>query len=408
MNYRNQLFIIGLSSQRIADEKIALLHTCKTVFSASKFHRYLRKILNENVASEDIRPITPVAHLPENVQMALQHGNVAVLASGDPLFYGIGKQLISHFDTELVNIYPDLSYMQIAFSRFMINWDDAEIISLHGRKGEDLSTQLHKNKICFFTDDINTPHRIANFFQESDRSSSYTMHIAENLSFENEYLFSGSLDEVLSHRPFVSPNIAILIRHECSEHHDLPVLFGLKESQLYHSRGLITKNEIRAVAIHQLALPSTGVLWDVGGGSGSVSIEASGIAPELHIYCVEKKEEEQKNIILNRTKYSRSTINLVKGEAPTALETLPSPDRIFIGGSGGHLKDILDYCCCRLNKGGKIVINCVLKKSAELAPKLLFDNGLTVEISEIAINRTSYPKGESVEFNPITIVTGSR
>lgn len=156
MNYRNQLFIIGLSSQRIAEEKIALLHTCKTVFSATKFHRYLREILKEDVATEDIRPITPVGHLPENVRMALQQGNVGVLASGDPLFYGIGKQLISHFDAELVNIYPDLSYMQIAFSRFMINWDDAEIISLHGREGEDLSTQLHKNKMCFFTDDINT------------------------------------------------------------------------------------------------------------------------------------------------------------------------------------------------------------------------------------------------------------
>ncbi len=407
MSQSNLIFIIGLSGQGINDEKKALLNTCCALFCAEKYSSTLCDVLGGGILSDAIFPITPMVDLFDNIQKKLQSGNVAVIASGDPLFFGIGKKLCLHFGADRVRIYPDLSYMQIAFSRFKINWDDAEIVSLHGRKGNLSALDLQKDKWCFFTDDINTPQLIARHFQNMGDASSYKMHVAENLSFENEYLFSGSLDEILVHRTFLSPNIVILVRQELASEKHNPVIFGLKESDIDHSRGLITKNEIRAVSIHQLSLPAIGVFWDVGGGSGSISIEVAGIAPHLQVYCVEKKVEEEENIHINRNRFQRNNMIIIQGEAPVSLANLPTPDRIFIGGSGGRLKEIVEYCCSRLNKGGKIVINCVLKENADLAPKLLFDNGLRVEISEVSVRRIGYPDQEATVYNPITIITGS-
>ncbi len=124
-----------------------------------------------------------------------------------------------------------------------------------------------------------------------------------------------------------------------------PYQFGLTEDSIQHSRGLITKNEVRAATLHQLQLPRKGVFWDIGAGSGSLSIEAARANPHLTVYAIEHKEEELENIKNNIVKFGCYNIVPIFGRAPEALVALPDPDRVFIGGSSGSLPDIVALTC---------------------------------------------------------------
>jgi precorrin-6Y C5,15-methyltransferase (decarboxylating) len=150
------------------------------------------------------------------------------------------------------------------------------------------------------------------------------------------------------------------------------------------------------------------VLWDIGGGSGSVSLEAARLCPELSIYTVEKKAEEQANIRANIRRFGTYTMHLVCGEAPEALADLPDPDRIFVGGSGKRLPAILETAVARLAEGGRIVVNAVLEQSEATTLHCLQQLGLKVASSTLAVSRRTFTDGESRMFNPITLITGDK
>lgn len=227
--------------------------------------------------------------------------------------------------------------------------------------------------------------------------------MGENLGFEIERLIKGSLEEIAD-QAFVDPNVMILVNR--SPALQIEPVFGLQEPEICHSRGLITKNEVRAASIHSLRLPRNGVLWDVGAGSGSVGLEVARLFPGIQVMAIEKEEEQWQHIEANRKKFAAWNLELVKGMAPDALSNLPDPKRIFVGGSGGNLEQILDCCVTRLLPGGSIVVNAVIEKTAALAPEILYGYGLEVEIRELAVQRFSYPEGDRQQYNPIKIIVG--
>jgi precorrin-6Y C5,15-methyltransferase (decarboxylating) len=184
--------------------------------------------------------------------------------------------------------------------------------------------------------------------------------------------------------------------------------FGLREDEIRHSRGLITKDEVRAATLHRLRLPATGFFWDIGGGSGSVSLEAARLNPGLAVHTVEKNPEALENIRANIRTYGAYNIHLISGEAPEALIGLPAPDRIFIGGSGQRLEAIIETAVDRLAKGGRIVINAVLAATETTALHCLQRLQLKVASSTLAVTRREYPGGAPRVFNPITLITGDK
>ena len=404
------IYIIGISEQNIASEKSQIIDKCKTIFCNDHHLETINKTTNLNLSEKKILPIVPLKNVFVEINEKLKIGNVAILASGDPLFYGIGKKIIEKFNDCRVRVIPSTSFMQPAFARFSLNWEDAKFLSLHGRDIEiNKKVLFSKDKICVFTDEVNSPQKIAKIVleQSSHKHLNYKMFVAARLVRKDEYLFQGSLQDIIQHNTFLTPNIVILIRENKKYNINTPV-FGLEEKDFSHSRGLITKSEVRAVSLHKLKLPQEGVLWDIGGGSGSVSVEAAKISPELQVYCVEKRKEEQKKIQRNIQKHGVFSINLVPGEAPEVLKELPIPDRVFVGGSGGMLKQIIDFSCSALNKEGIIVINCVLEKTAQLVPEILKRNGFHINISQIAVTRYDFFQETTNSLNPITIVTGEK
>jgi precorrin-6B C5,15-methyltransferase / cobalt-precorrin-6B C5,C15-methyltransferase len=405
------IHVFGLDNLTTDYSKIvSALKTSVAVVSGKNLYQKLLEQFQEDALPQLI-PVVPLANCIASIEKCLGQGDVVVLASGDPLFFGIGRRLIHSFPCHEICIYPAVSSMQLAFARFKLPWDDAKFVSLHGRSNEHLGTRILKySKVFILTDPVNSPNSIAEKLLAEcgeEAVADITCHVGECLGSLEERLISGTLQEIAA-MSFVDPNVMILMHREAGSQSKLYPLFGLQEKEICHSRGLLTKNEVRAAAIHALRFSQEGVFWDVGAGSGSVGLEVARLFPDLHVLSIEKEEEQWQNIELNQKKFGAWNMNLVKGKAPDALQHLPPPDRVFVGGSGGNLQFILERCAEKLLPGGIIVVNAVIAKTAELAPKVLYGLGFEVEIKEIAVQRFRYPDEEILDFNPIKIIVGSK
>jgi precorrin-6Y C5,15-methyltransferase (decarboxylating) len=401
----SRIELIGISGPALTGEQGELLHRCPAIVT-SRRHRPLVADLHRRMID-----IAPVAAMLAQVEEALQTGDVAILASGDPLFYGIGRTLIERFGPEPVTVHPAVSAVQHACARFRIPWDDLAIVSLHGRVDHNIPGRVLRHaRAMLFTDRDNSPDRVAAILLaaleacgDQPRLTSIRIRVAENLGLADERLTNGSLAEIAG-QTFAPLNMMLVEQPPLPEN----IRFGLREQDIHHSRGLITKDEVRAATLHRLRLPASGVFWDIGGGSGSVSLEAARLNPDLLICTIEKKQEGQRNIQENIRRYGAYNIHLVSGEAPEAFAALPAPDRIFVGGSGSRLEAIIEAAVARLADGGRIVINAVLEQTETTALQCLQRLQLTVASSTLAVTRRDYPQGAARIFNPITLITGDK
>lgn len=402
-----KIYVVGIASENLPELQqlpAEVLADCKLFISAEKHHHTLQSY------NRAIKPVTPLQDTLHNIKETLAVGNIIVLGSGDPLFYGIGSTLLKSLAQERLVFYPTLSSIQRASALFKTSWHDANIISLHGRNHPHLpSLFLSKHKSLVLTDGTNTPIKIAGdildyltLIEAEELAGDIQCMVAENIGTEKENLFIGSLAETQAKAEFSPLNVFCLINQNEQNPHNI---FGLSEQDIQHSRGLITKSEVRAASIHSLCLPKTGVLWDIGGGSGSISIEAARIAPELIIYCVEHKEEEITNIKANIRRFGCYNIIPIHGNAAEKMADLPAPDRVFVGGSGGRLEEIITTSAEKLPQNGRIVVNSVLEKTARQAPIFMRANNLEVASSTVSVCRNKGAADEQ-QLNPITITTG--
>ena len=438
----NKLYVIGIGYKPLDEKAVSIIMNSEVILASKRlfevFKRYeefeavkdkIRVINNVDETIAYIRsyvhshsPIHPFTHLP----------SIVLLASGDPMFFGIGRRVVKEFGKDMVELIPDLSSVQMAFSMIKEPWDDAFLMSLHGGPDPEKRrrlpyeiTDIHgllqeHNKIAILTDKENSPAEIADVIARSvsdeaipaheiaspsTRNDYIKVYVCERLGYPDERITEGTPEEIAG-MTFEEPNVVIIkseVRSQKSE-----VSFGLKEDEITHSRGLITKDEVRAVTIHKLRLPQRGVLWDIGAGSGSVSIEAARLYPELKVFAIEKDDVQINHILENKIKFSADNVEAVKGGAPDALITLPHPDRVFIGGSGGRLKEIIDLIAEM--KTSIIVVNATTIETLNEAVSGLESNGFEAEVSELSVSRSKSIAGKKhmSALNPIFITVGER
>lgn len=409
MESLHTIYVLGFSEPTSLEILRTSIDRSVAVFCSSSIEKMITRMPGNLLDNKTIHPITPVDTAINYMGTLLDTGNVLVIASGDPLFFGIGKRLIETYGRKRVQVFPSLSFMQVLCSRYGISWDDMHWLSFHGRPITELKSALEsQTKLCFFTDNTNTPHLIGQRIKQlvpPKQLESIKVYLGCRLGKEDEQLFEGSIDELVQHKAFPSPNIMIMLQPHATRQ---PASFGLTEQEVRHSRGLITKDEIRAITLHKLKLTDGDVVWDVGGGSGSVSIEAARIMKNSNFYCIEKKSEEQENISFNIANNRLNNVILINGEAPEILATLPDPDRVFIGGSGGRLAEILAVVCNRIKDGGRIVVNCILASSKQIALETLYEHNFSSQYSEICYLRYDYTQKAETTFNPVTIIYGDK
>ena len=335
---------------------------------------------------------------------------IVVLASGDPLFYGIGARMAGALGARRVRIYPNISSVAAAFARIKEPWNDAAIISLHGRKNDDklFSALESENKIAVFTDPKKNPAWLAARLIEKEFSN-FKMCVLEALGSDSER-FNWYPLEMAAGMKFAEPNMVVLKRSPLKIKSTLHIHPGSPDNWYDHPGGLITKSEIRAITLSKLRLAPDHTLWDLGAGSGSISIEASLFIKKGKIFAVEKNPDRIENIKNNSKRFKVRNLKIVHAVLPAGLSGLARPDRIFIGGGGKDLKTIITAAAKCLKPGGRIVINTVLIPNLQAVMAALSRLKFETEVIQVQINRSrQMPWAERFEAqNPVWIIAGSR
>jgi precorrin-6Y C5,15-methyltransferase (decarboxylating) len=346
----------------------------------------------------------------EFVRAQSKHHEVVVLASGDPLFYGIGARMAGALGAGRVRIYPNISSVAAAFARIKEPWNDAAIISLHGRKNDDklFSALAGENKIAVFTDPKKNPAWLATRLIEKEFSN-FKMCVLEALGSDAER-FDWYLLETAAGMKFAEPNMVVLKRSPLKIKSPHQILPGAPDSWYDHPGGLITKSEIRAISLSKLRLAPDHTLWDLGAGSGSISIEASLFTKKGKIFAVEKNPDRIENIKNNRKRFKVRNLKIVQAVLPDGLSRLTRPDRIFIGGGGKDLKSIVTAAAKCLKPDGRIVINTVLIPNLQAVVEALSRLKFETDVIQVQINRTrQMPWAQRFEAqNPVWIISGMR
>jgi precorrin-6Y C5,15-methyltransferase (decarboxylating) len=342
-------------------------------------------------------------------------GRAVVMASGDPLFYGIARFLIKNLGADKVEVRPYLSSMQLAFARAGLSWEDAQFLSVHGRPMENLiSVSPDAKKVGIFTDKDNTPARCAEFLISLGWPEDSSAWVCENLEGSDERISASSLAG-LAGKSFAELNVLIVQRESAPDPREA-FAFGLSDgsfAQRKPERGLITKSEIRAISLSKMRVFPGACVWDIGAATGSVAIEAARLSGRGHVWAVEKNAEDCENIAENVARFHTPQVRILQGLAPEALQQIPqddAPDAVFIGGSSGKMSDILDACHARLRAGGSLVLNTVTLENQAEALAWFKGSDCAWDFIQVQVSRRK-PILDLNRFdalNPITIFWGTK
>ena len=345
-----------------------------------------------------------------------QQYHIVILVSGDPLFFGLGRLLLTWFPPEDLIFHPHISSIQLAFNRIKVPWQDAIVVSAHGRSLERLNQALQQNaeKIAILTDNLNTPAVIADLLLSLDLPSPYQFWVCENLGGREETVQSFSINQVKS-QTFAALNVVILIRQSADFKTPLDLskvpTSGIPDQYFlsFSDRpGLMTKREVRSLVIGELELQPNQIIWDIGAGTGSVSIEMARLFPESTIYAVEKTAAGTTLIEQNIHRFQANNVISIHGEAPDILHRLRSPHRIFIGGSSGQMSEILGLCSLRLITGGIIVIALATLEHLSIVldwvkQRQEVERGWHYQLLQVQLSR-SVPIANLTRFSPLNPV----
>lgn len=326
---------------------------------------------------------------------------VVVLATGDPLCHGIASYLIKKMGSHKIEVLPNLSMVQLACAKLGIAWQTCQIGSVHSEDtgewvlGANPQHTLYKalqllrqsDLTAIYTSPENTPDRIARMLQIEGLSEDYKLAIAESLSQEKENISQWmTVDEVASSQ-FADLNIVILRKKSTTE----DALFGLPDERFKQrkpDKGLITKREIRAVSLARMSLKQDSIIWDIGAGSGSIGLEAARLCLQGHVYAIEKNTDDVSIVLGNKANLQVTNYSLIQGRAPDGLEYWPDPDAVFIGGSGGELRELILLCMKRLKHNGQLVMNFVTFENLSTAMETLKQISAQWDVVQLQASRS--------------------
>lgn len=315
---------------------------------------------------------------------------VVMLASGDPLFYGTARFLCDRLGKDRFEVLPHVSSMQLAFARVKESWDEAYLTNLATQTLDRVIERIRSaEKVGVFTTEESPPKALAQAMR--DKGIEYfTFYVCENLGSRDERVTRGKASEIAS-QDFSPLNVVVLVRD--ANVPDRPAdmigkrLFGNPDEMFLQSRpkrGLLTPSEVRTIALAEMDLGPSSVVWDVGAGSGSVAIEAARIASGGQVYAIEMDPEDYNLLIENSRRFGTANLRPVLGEAPGAWTDLPDPDAMFIGGTGRAVTQLIEVGWPRLRQGGRLVINIASMENLVMAQRLL--QSLSVEVHILMIN----------------------
>jgi precorrin-6Y C5,15-methyltransferase (decarboxylating) len=335
------------------------------------------------------------------VEEVLSHRGrrVCVLASGDPYFYGVGSVMALHVDPQEMRVVPAPSAFSLAAARLGWGLPATALVSLHGRALDLVRPHLAPGaRVLALTSDGEGPAALARLLAQAGFGPS-RLTVLEALGGPRERVRTASAAQ-FNLGPIGDLNV-VAIEVTAEPGARIIARAGGLSDALFEHDGQITKREIRAVTLSALAPRRGELLWDIGAGAGSVAIEWMLADPSLRAIAIEPRPERAARIRRNATALGVPALEVVEREAPAALENLPRPDAIFVGG-GASEKGVLDAAAAALHSGGRLVVNAVtLATESLLIERRALLGG---ELTRIAIARAG-PLGGRTGWRPAMPVT---
>lgn len=295
----------------------------------------------------------------------------AVLAAGDPGFFGLVRLASIRLGPQALRVLPAPSSVALACARLATNWDDALVVSAHGRPLHHAVAAVQEHpKVAVLVSKDQPPQALGAALLEAG-CGPRDVAVCSNLGEPDESVQQCDLDGLAAGE--FAPLSVVVVQAPRTGAGTQPagpgIAWGRDEDDFQHRAGMITKAEVRAVALGKLALPAVGVLWDVGAASGSVAIECATLTPGLKIFAIERRADDLERLGANiRAAGVQRSVTAVAGTAPEALASLPDPDRVFVGGGG---LEVLDAVLARLRPSGRVVATYATMVNAAAAAERL-------------------------------------
>ena len=404
MNDPPKIYVVGIGGDGLAgltNRARELVATSEILVGSEPALRLLPEVNAERIAiGSDLNEVT------ESLRANFGKKRIVVVATGDPLFYGVARYLCDRLGKERFEVLPHVSSMQLAFARVKETWEDAYLTDLSTRSLDDVLDRIRiADTVGLFTSENHHPARIAR--ELLVRGLDYfRAYVCENLGGKDERITQGELTEI-QNMTFDPLNVMILRRKPGRP--DAPrsakrlMRFGNPDDVFAQSRpktGLITQAEVRAIALAQLDLQSGSVMWDVGAGSGSVALEAAQLVDPGRVFAIEHDSADYHLIVANAETYGVRNVQAVFGTAPAVFQDLPAPDAIFIGGNGGEVSRLLEAAFATLRNGGRLVVNVGTLEMLTLTYETL--KRLSPNVSVLLVNLSrSVEQLESMRFEAV-------
>ena len=397
-----QISVIGLDGGNLDPEASALVDEA-TLIAGGKRHL-------ESLNIEPERSIALRGDLSETMaRIEATEDPVVVLASGDPGFFGIVRLLRERCGPERLRVIPGTSSVAAAFARAGLTWEDAVVVSAHGRDPRRAVNVCRSHpKVAVLTSPETGPAEIAGELEGLGRS----FVVAERLGESDERVFHGDAATVVREE-WRYPNVVLVLdeartageKSWVSGIHQQPGAWALPESEFEHRSGMITKPEVRSLVLARLGPGPGDLTWDVGSGSGSVATECARFGAAT--IAIERDPESCARIRNNAERHNVS-VEVVEGSAPEALHTLPEPDAVFVGGTGGNFDEIVKLAAVKARRD--VVLTLITLERVVPATEILEGCGLEVETTFLQASRM---KGVGsfhrlAAETPVFVVSGSR
>lgn len=353
------------------------------------------KKIYDTIKTADIVEIAASANPEKDV--------LAVLVSGDVGFFSLAKTISGKLpDCECVR-YCGISSLVYFAAKLQLSWDDAKIVSMHGRKQNLVAAVAENKKVFSLTGGEHTPQMLCAQLCEHGLDD-VQVYVGENLSYPEENITVGTAAEI-SKQNFPSLSVMMIINDQAAKYQ--PVVHGLADELFTRSKVPMTKQEVRSVSMSKLMPKATDKIYDIGAGTGSCSVELALLANKGQVWAFERNPEAVALIHKNKDLFGIENLEVIAGEALENIKDMPAPDCVFVGGSGGDLCEMLDIIYAK-NSDCRVVINAItIETLAEVADYYKKHQDYSLEIVNVCVARSRKLGSYNLMMaqNPVYVMT---
>ena len=372
--------LIGMGSgcpESLTVQGLAALQSAGLILGAKRLLEHLPAGCTDNCKS---------VYKPEEILACLAaqpDTDTAVLYSGDTGFYSGAAQLLPMLRAFGIScrVLPGLSSVQLLAAAVGRSWQEWKLVSAHGCACDPVAACRAGGTTFFLTGGSETPATLCQQLADAGLGDAAAT-VGENLGTPSQRLVTGTAQELAAQR--FAPLSVLLVENVPAPLRRTP---GLPDAAFIRGKTPMTKQEVRAAALAKLAVRPTDTLWDVGAGTGSVSVEMALAAPAGQVYAAECDADACELIRRNRAKFHAENLHLTAGKAPEVLVNWPAPDAVFIGGSKGNLAAIMDAALAA-NPAVRLCISAIALETLQQAIAALAAHGLSAQVTQIAVSRS--------------------